>query len=93
MTSQNELLMILEKGGKWNVSRANIEECVTEGERRMEKGFFEGAMVLLERNVLFGNIGNSERWENNGGNFELEKAVKGVSERLERDGKANCGCR
>ena len=92
VTSQNEILTILEKGGKWDVSRANVEECVKEGERRIEKGFFEGAMVLLERNVLFSGIGDLERWGNNGEKFELEKVVKGVFERLERDGKADCGC-
>lgn len=92
VTSQNEILMILEKGGKWDVGRAEVEECVREGERRMEKGFFEGAMVLLERNVLFGRIGELERWGNDGEKSELERVVKGVFERLERDGKANCGC-
>ena len=84
VTSQNEILMILEKGGKLDVGRANVEECVREGERRMEKGFFEGAMVLLDRNVLFGGIGEMEHWGHNREKFELE--------RLERDGKADCGC-
>ena len=92
VTSQIEILMILEKGGKWDTGRANVEECVREGDRRMEKGFFEGAMVLLERNVLFGGIGEMGLWGNNGGKSELERAVKGVFERLERDGKADCGC-
>ena len=93
VTSQNEILMVLEKGGKWDVGRVEVGECVREGERRMEKGFFEGAMVLLEQNVLFGGIGELEHWETDGDKSELERVVKGVVEGLERDGKADCGCR
>ena len=92
VTSQNEILMILEEGGKWDVNRANVEDCVMEAERRMEKGFFDGAMILLERNVLFGGIGEMEHRGHDRENFELERVVKGVFERLERDGKADCGC-
>ena len=92
VTSQNEILRILEKGGRWDVGKAEVEECVREGERRMEKGFFEGAMVLLERNVLFGGIGEMEHWGHNGGKVKLEKVVTGVLEDLERNGKADCGC-
>ena len=36
-TSQNEILMMLKKIGEWDVARAEIGECVREGERRMEK--------------------------------------------------------
>lgn len=92
VTSQNEILMILDKGGKWDIGRAEVEECIREGERRMEKGFFEGAMVLLERNVLFGGIAELEHWGHNGEKFELERVVNGVFEGLERNGKADCGC-
>lgn len=92
MTNQNEILMMLEKIGKWHVGRAEIEECVREGDRRMKRGFFEGAMVLLERYVLFGSIGELKHWEDKREKFELERVVKGVFEGLERNGKAECGC-
>lgn len=92
VTSQNEILMMLAKEGKWDVGRAEISECVREGERRMEKGFFDGAMVLLERYVIFGGIGELKRWGDKGEKFELERVVKGVFEGLERNGKADCGC-
>ena len=92
VTSQIEILMILEKGGKWDVGRTEVGECVREGEMRMEKGFFEGAMVLLERNILFGGIGELEHWGHSGEKSELERVVKGVFEELERNGKADCGC-
>ena len=92
VTSQNEILVMLEKVGKWDVGRAEIEECVREGERRMEKGFFDGAMILLERYVLFGGVGELKHWGEKGENFELGRVVKGVFEGLERNGKADCGC-
>ena len=92
MTTQKEILMILKRVGEWDVGRAEIGECVREGERRMEKGFFEGAMVLLERYVLFGGIGELEHWGDEGEKSELERVVKGVFEGLERGGKADCGC-
>ena len=92
MTSQYEILMMLEKVGKWDVGRVEIGECVREGEMRMEKGFFDGAMVLLERYVLLGGVGELKRWEDKGGKSELERVVKGVFEGLEWNGKADCGC-
>ena len=92
MTSQNEILMMLKKVGEWDVARAEIGECVREGERRMEKGFFDGAMLLLERYVLFGGIEELKHWEDKGEKSELERLVKGVFEGLEKSGKADCGC-
>ena len=92
MTSQNEILMMLKKVGEWDLARAEIGECVREGEKRMEKGFFEGAMVLLERYVLYGTIEELKHWEDKGEKPELERVVKGVFEGLERNGKAYCGC-
>ena len=92
VTSQNEILMMLEKIENWDVARAEVGECVREGERRMKKGFFDGAMVLLERYVLFGGIGELKHWGDKGEKSELERVVKGVFEGLERDGKADCGC-
>lgn len=75
VTSQNEILMMLERVGEWDVARAEIGECVTEGERRMNKGFFDGAMVLLERYVLFGGIRELKQWEYKGEKSELERVV------------------
>ena len=92
VTSQNEILMMLETIGDWDVGRAEIRECVREGERRMEKGLFDGATVLLEQYVLFGGIGELKRWGDKGEKSELERVVKGLLEGLERNGKADCGC-
>lgn len=100
MATQNEILAALEnvQGKKWDVVKAEVDECVREGGRRMEKGFFDGAMMLLERNVLFGEVGNVDVWTNrrprglgeNGG--RLGDVVKTVVAGLERDGRADCGC-
>ena len=58
----------------------------------MEKGFFDGAMVLLERYVLFGGLEELKHWEDKGEKSELERVAKRVLEGLERNGKADCGC-
>ena len=58
----------------------------------MEKGFFEGAILLLERYVLFGGIEELKHWENSGKRFELERVVKEVLKGLEKNRKADCGC-
>ncbi len=62
VTSRNEILAVLEDldGKKFDVIKADVQECVREEERRMDKGFFDGAMMLLERNVLFGQIGDTD---------------------------------
>lgn len=96
LVSQNEMLAALEEveGKKWDVIKADVEECVREGERRMEKGFFDGAMMLLERNVLFGGVGDIGVWEGekSGSDGRLRDAVRRVVERIERDGRPDCGC-
>jgi len=98
VTSQNDILAALEEteGMKWDVIKADVEECVREAERRMEKGFFDGAMMLMERNLLFGHMGNVAVWESGGSGVKRDRRlweiVRGVIERLKRDGRADCGC-
>lgn len=100
MTSQNEILSALEKtdSKKWDVVNADVDECVREGERRMEKGFFDGAMMLLEPNVLFGELGDLGIWEEHKAKDlqqrrdKLDVAVRKALEQMERTGKPDCGC-
>ena len=97
LLSQNEILTALKEveGRKWDAIIADVEECVREGERRMEKGFFDGAMMLLERNVLFEGVGGGEAWKaapgGTGRNGRLGEVVRGVVDRLERDGRGIVG--
>jgi len=98
VTSQIEILAVLEDldGKKFDVITADVEKCVREGERRMEKGFSDGAMMLLERNVLFGQIGDTDVWKTEKdrarNDSSLREAVRRVVEKLKRDGRPDCGC-
>lgn len=102
MTNQNEILASLGRitRKKWTVGLVEVGECIREGEQRMKMGFFDGAMMLLERSVLFGgDMGNLSAWEQDVPNMSPSKeqeivdaAVKGVLAELDRDGKPDCGC-
>ncbi len=98
VTSQNEILAGLKDldGKRFDVIKADVEECVREGERRMEKGFFDGAMMLLERNVLFGEIGDTDVWKTEmdraRNDSSLREAVRRIVEKLKRDGRSDCWC-
>ena len=98
VTCQKQLLKAIEEvdGKQWDVIRADVEECVREGERRMEKGFFDGAMLLLERNVLFGQIGDVKTWALDQGGVEGEARLKNIVQKIlemyRRNGRPDCGC-
>ena len=99
VTRQNELLAVVEKfdGNKWEVMRAHVSECKVEAEKRMEKGFLDGAMMLKEREVLFGEVGDLDVWEQVDENSlergrKLEGVVRLVTEKMKGDDGADCGC-
>lgn len=99
LTTQNAILSALERidGKKWDTVKAVVEECVREGDRRMEKGFFDGAMLLLERIVLFGQTGDVEVWsrsqrECQGREKSLKHAIMKTKEDFKKNGKGDCGC-
>ncbi|KAK4548735.1 hypothetical protein LTR36_008508 [Oleoguttula mirabilis] len=55
VTSSNEVLQCLEdaSGKQWQAGRAETAECVREAERRIERGFPDAAMFLMERSLLY----------------------------------------
>lgn len=73
-----------------------LEEAMREGEAMIVKGFFDGAMVLLERSVLFGRLDDVEIWRKgkagSDGQENLAKVVERVWTELEQTGKMDCGC-
>lgn len=102
MTCQNKILAALERSSRqeWSIGNAEVKEAVREGNMRMEKGFLDGAMVLLERKVLFGRLDDVGVWQKakadvNGqkhaGNV-VGKAVEQVLLELEKNGEMDCGC-
>lgn len=98
ITSQNEISAAIERteGKSWDVTKAEVEECVREGETRMKKGFFDGAMVLLERSVLYGELENIDRWKKSeiprNEDVKLDQVIKVLMNQVERNCKPDCGC-
>lgn len=99
MTSQNEFLAAAEhiEGEIWEVINADVNECTAEAERRMEKGFLDGAMMLRERGLLFeeeGDMGvwNQEREGNEERKQKVERIVRIVMEKVKENKGADCGC-
>ena len=98
VTCQNEILAAAKKigGQEWEVTRADVGECTIEAERRMEMGFLDGAMMLRERALLFGEIGDIDVWcqrirKNESREEGVEKIVRMVMEGS-RDAGSDCGC-
>lgn len=60
----------------------------------MDKGYFDGAMMLLKRNVLYGEVGDMNLWTENSRNEEakLDQVIQVVIDQVERNGKPGCGC-
>lgn len=98
VTSQNEILAGIEdtEGKRWDVIKADVDECVREGKTRMEKGFFDGAMMLLERNVLYGEVGDMDIWGKpeipRNEDLRLDQVIKVVMDQSGKNGKPDCGC-
>lgn len=94
VTCQKAILGSLQRNGGvgWSVGRAELEECEREGQSRMEKGFWDGVMLLLERSLLF--VGDEDErlpGESNSREY-LDEAVGEVLGRLESNGEQDCGC-
>ncbi|KXL49287.1 MAG: hypothetical protein FE78DRAFT_67826 [Acidomyces sp. 'richmondensis'] len=56
VTTANEILATLQRctGQTWEVGRAtDDEDCIREAERRIERGFLDAGMFLMERSVLY----------------------------------------
>lgn len=55
LTSANEVLRSAERAAKreFTVGNYDVEDCIREGETRIERGFPDSGMFLLERSVLY----------------------------------------
>ena len=96
-TSQNGILAAIEaiEGKSWDVTKAEVDEGVREGKTRMERGFVDGAMMLLERMVLYGGLGDMDLWGKHeipgNDNLKLEQVIRVVMNQ-NVDGRPDCGC-
>lgn len=102
LTSGNELVVSLEKmtKSKWTIGYSGVDECVREGESRIERGFPDSGMFLLQRSVLYDKSLRATdpfRRQTANGLLGLEpqtvdKIVSQAYHEFERRGKPSCGC-
>ncbi|KAJ4361850.1 hypothetical protein N0V83_010791 [Neocucurbitaria cava] len=102
ITSANEVLRSAEKatGRQWTVGNYDVEECIREGETRIDRGYPDSGMFLLERSVLYDEqLDASASFRNHNANEMLqlqpepiEDIVKKAYHDLKHHGKPGCGC-
>ena len=102
VTTQSEILAAFERimGKNWTNGYADIAECISEGRKRMGMGFLDGAILLLERSILFdGNLNDVDVWKQTVRITDeaerqeaLDVAIRGVLSSPERAGNPDCGC-
>ncbi|OCK78542.1 hypothetical protein K432DRAFT_444556 [Lepidopterella palustris CBS 459.81] len=102
ITSANEIVGTLQKatGKEWTVGYAETVECVREGQARIERGFPDAGMFLMERSVLFDReLKAVEAFERNSANKTLglaqesvDRVVSGAVHEFQHSGKVDCGC-
>jgi hypothetical protein len=102
LTSANELVRCAERvtGQAWTVGNHNVEDSVREGNSRIERGFPDAGMALLERSVLYDERLNAsapfQSWSSN--NLlqlqpEVAETIVEISYRdLQAHGKPGCAC-
>jgi hypothetical protein len=85
---------------KWEANRVDVKESRREAEARMERGFPDAAMFLMERAVLFDEeVGAVRQFRENDGKErlglqaeELDMLVKNVVHDVKHHGDGGCGC-
>lgn len=102
VTTANEVVECLQKstGKEWAVGRAETDECVREATSRMERGFPDAGMVLMQRSVLYDqSLGAVDPFKARSANELLglpQEKVEDIVERavheFQHHGKASCGC-
>ena len=102
ITSANEILRSAEKatGRQWTVGNYDVEECITEGEARIQRGYPDSGMFLLERSVLYDEeLDASAPFRSHSANAILQlqpESIESIVEQayhdLKHHGKSGCGC-
>lgn len=102
ITSASEVLRSAEKatGRDFTVGNYDVEECIAEGQKRIEKGYPDSGIFLLERSVLYDEqLEASTPFEEKSANGVLklesesvEVIVKTAYHDLKHHGKPGCGC-
>ncbi|KAJ4337797.1 hypothetical protein N0V95_008229, partial [Ascochyta clinopodiicola] len=102
LTSANEILRSAEKAThrEFTVGNYDVEDCIREGETRIQRGFPDSGMFLLERSILYDEqLGAAEPFELCSSNELLQLAPESVEtivanayHDLKHHGKPGCGC-
>lgn len=102
VTSANEVLRAVEKttDQQFTAGHYRVEECIEEGQKRIEKGYPDSGLALLERSVLYDeHIDASASFKTRSANDMLELAAESVDaivaevyHSFKRLGKLSCGC-
>lgn len=103
VTSADEVIDSLQRatGHNFEVGRADVEDCVREAERRIERGFPDAGMFLMERSVLYDEslaaVKPFMEQDANGrlglDGEHLDDLIAHVTHDHEHhSGKVNCGC-
>ena len=102
LTSTNEILRSVERATRraFTVGNYNTEECIKEGEARIQHGYLDSGMFLLERSILYDQeLGAAASFELCSSNKFLqlkpeliEVIVANAYHELKRPGTSGCSC-
>ncbi|CAA9958923.1 NmrA multi-domain protein [Pyrenophora teres f. maculata] len=102
ITSTNEVLRCVEKVADraFTVGHYNVEESILEGQQRIERGYPDSGMFLLERSILYDKQMHASapfRTQNMNEKLGLSpESVEAIVEKayhdLKRRGKSGCAC-
>jgi hypothetical protein len=102
LTSANEVLRSAEKATQreFTVGNYDVEDCIKEGEARIQRGYPDSGMFLLERSILYDEqLQAAEPFELRSSNELLELRPESVEaivanayHDLKHHGKPGCGC-
>lgn len=102
LTSANEVLRSAERATQreFTVGNYDVEECVKEGEARIERGYPDSGMFLLERSILYDEeLDAAEPFKSRSSNKllqlepeSIEAMVANAYHDLRHHGKPGCGC-
>ena len=102
-TNAEEIIECLEKvtGRDFTIGRGDVDECIHEAERRIERGFPDAGMFLMERSVLYDESLDGVRpFREHDAKSKLglsEERIEGVTETVvhqheHHGGMGGCGC-
>lgn len=102
LTSGNEIAAALERmsSSKWSVGYSDVDDCVREGESRIDRGFPDSGMFLLERSVLYDErLGATDPFRYRSVNEllglkpeEVDSVARTAYHEFRHRGKPACGC-